>query len=144
MKPMDVYWHIYSRDQIKLELRGRLIYLLEIPSAPGSPVMRHVFDPDGREFPANSRQRVMALLSNLQHGIVFDGVSKHSVYDVLLYDPKIRREDPLFLAYNRGIISNSRTFFLNDPERGLKALPPATVRLLNGETAGREGLSLKI
>ncbi len=144
MKPMDVYWHIYSRDQIKPELRGRLIYLLEIPATPGSPVMRHVFDPAGREFPANSRQRVMALLSNLRHGIVYDGVSKHSVYDVLLCDPKIRREDPQFYAYNRGIISNSRTFFLTDPERGLQKLPQTTARLLRGEPVGQDGLSLKI
>ncbi len=144
MKPMDVYWHIYSRDQIKPELRGRLIYLLEVPSAPGSPVLRHVFDPAGREFPANSHQRVMALLANLRHGIVFDGVSKHSVYDVLLFDPKIRREDPFFHQYNRGIISNSRTFFLQEPQRGMRGVPAATARLLNGEPVGREGLSLKI
>ncbi len=51
MKRLDVYWHIYPRDQIKPELRGNLIYLLEIPALPGAPVVRQIVDPRGLDFP---------------------------------------------------------------------------------------------
>src|ERR1041384_8666266 len=101
MKPADVFWHIYRRDQIKPPLHGHLVYLLEVPPAPGSPVVRNVFDPTGQDFPANIRQRIRAALTRRHHGIVYEGVSKAAAYGLLLVDPPIRKDDPRFLRYNQ-------------------------------------------
>jgi hypothetical protein len=135
MKLSDVYWHIYRRDEIKPELQGRMIYVLEIPRNSGCPVLRHVFDPLGREFPANSSYRIMSLVTNLRHGLIYDGISKAAAYDVMLTDPRILKNDSLFLLYNHEIICNSRKFFLIEPERGLKSMPKQTAQLLSGRTS---------
>src|SRR5215470_8312302 len=106
MRPSDVYWHIYRRDEIKPELRGRLIYVLEILRVPGCPVLRHVFDPLGRDFPSDSRARIANLMAALRHGIIYYGVSKAAAYDVMLTDPRIFKGDRRFLLYNHEIICN--------------------------------------
>lgn len=138
MRPLDVYWHIYRKEQIKPELRGPLFYLLEIPIAPGFPVLRHVFDPVGRDFPKSPRQKLRALLPGRRHGIFYEGVSKAAVYDVTLLDPKILKEDRHFLIYNRILVCNSRQFFLLEPNQGLEGLPPHTARLLSGKLVSVE------
>ena len=66
-----------------------MIYVLEIPRVPGCPVLRHVFDPLGRDFPADSRERISALMSSFRHGIIYAGISKAAAYDVMLTDPRI-------------------------------------------------------
>jgi len=132
MKPSDVYWHIYRRDEIKPELQGRMVYVLEIPRTPGCPVLRHVFDPLGRDFPADCRPRVLGLVTNLRHGLVYEGVSKAAAYDVMLTDPRILKSDSQFLLYNHEIICNSRKFFLSEPERGFASMPKRTAQLLFG------------
>ena len=139
MRPSDVYWHIYRRDEIKPELQGRMIYVLEIPRLPGCPVLRHVFDPLGRDFPDDSNERIWSLMSTLRHGIIYNGISKEAAYDVMLTDPKILKEDSRFLLYNHEIVCNSRKFFLAEPERGFDVLPTHTAQLLGGipqRTAG--------
>ncbi len=71
----DVYWHIYRREQIKPALRGNLVLVLEIPGEAGAPVLRHVVDRFGRDFP-EAEKTVNELLSRLTHGVVFCGVNK--------------------------------------------------------------------
>jgi hypothetical protein len=132
MRPSDVYWHIYRLDEIKPELQGRMIYVLEIPRVPGCPVLRHVFDPLGRDFPADSQKRIAGLMSSLRHGIIYHGVSKAAAYDVMLTDPRILKGDKRFLLYNHEIICNSRTFFLTQPNRGFERMPKFTAQLLCG------------
>src|SRR6266853_1108805 len=106
MRPSDVYWHFYRRHEIKPEFQGRMIYVLEIPRVPGCPVLRHVFDPLGRDFPSDSRQRLLHLMTSLRHGIVYHGVSKAAAYDVMLTDPRILKGDRKFVLYNHAIICN--------------------------------------
>jgi hypothetical protein len=134
MRPSDVYWHIFRRDEIKPELQGRLVYVLEIPRVAGCPVLRHVFDPLGRDFPADSCQRIMGLVTGLRHGIVYEGISKAAAYDVMLTDPRILKSDSRFLLYNHEIICNSRKFFLAEPDHALESMPAHTAQLLCGLT----------
>jgi hypothetical protein len=138
MKPSDVYWHIYRREEIKPDLQGRLVYVLEIPRTPGCPVLRHVFDPLGRDFPANSRRRILSLVANQRHGLIYDGISKAAAFDVMLTDPRIMKADSQFLHYNHQIICNSRKFFLTAPERGLDWVPKRTAQLLCGRALSTE------
>jgi hypothetical protein len=121
MKKPDVYWQVYRQDQIKPERRGRLVYLLEIPRIAGAPVLRHVFDPSGEEFPTGERQRA-SLLRRLPHGVVYEGVNRASVFEVLKSDPRISPGAEGFLDYNRAVVRNSRRFFLIEPARVSPAL----------------------
>ena len=135
----DIYWHIYGRDQIKPALRGNLVYVMEIPRDTIGPVLRHVFDPSGLEFPAGKTQ-LMRLLKRLPHGIIYQGVNKAAVYDVLLSDPRIRRHDIHLHEYNRALVRNSRHFFLVDPEHPFEEMPAATAHMLcEGEVRADNG-----
>lgn len=140
---MSAFWHIYRRHQIKPELRGHLIYLLEVAKRPGLPVLRHVFDPTGRDFPIGRRQAA-TLLRRLPHGIVYRGINKEAVYEVLLRDPPITLEDPQFIEYNRGIISNSREFFLIEPWFNRQGVAVETERLLCGDLVMAEEQKLGV
>lgn len=140
---MNVYWHVYRRHQIRPELRGHLIYLLEVARQPGQPVLRHVFDPTGCDFPIGTRQAA-TLLRRMPNGIVYRGVSKEAVYEVLLRDPPITLDDPQFTEYNRQIICNSREFFLVDPWFNRLGVARETERLLCGELVGGEELKLGV
>jgi hypothetical protein len=133
MKPLNVYWHIYRRHQIKPEFRGNLVYLLEIPPLLGAPVIRHVFDPRAVDFPVSPRHRFTVLVKDRHHGIIYDGVSKLAISEFRAHDPKINRADPRFALYNRQIVCQSREFFLTDPEEGFDHLPEHTLRLLCGQ-----------
>jgi len=132
MKSREVWWHVYRKVQIRPELRGRLSYVLDIPRTPGSPVIRHIFDPSGKDFPRCTIVRVRKLLETPHHGIVYLGVSKEAVYDVILSDPAIHRRDSDFILYNRDLVCNARKFFLCRPEQGFHAVPEQTLRLLCG------------
>jgi len=140
---MNVYWHIYRRHQIKPELRGHLVYLLEVAKQPGLPALRHVFDPTGRDFPIGTRQAA-TLLRRLPNGIVYRGINKEAVYEILLRDPPITLDDPQFTEYNRRIICNSREFFLIEPWFNRLGVMPETERLLCGElvTADEQRLNV--
>jgi hypothetical protein len=140
MRALDVFWHVYRRDQIKPELRGNLVYFLEIPALPGAPVMRHVIDPRGMDFPDSSRFARLPGLSGNHHGILFESVTKAAAYDLMLLDPRIQKADPRFAFYNRDIICNAREFFLIDPEGGFEGMPERTVRLLQGQNVLLERL----
>jgi len=140
---MNVYWHIYRRHQIKPERRGHLVYLLEVAKQPGLPVLRHVFDPTGRDFPLGTRQAA-TLLRRLPHGIVYRGINKEAVYEILLRDPPITLDDPHFTEYNRRIISNSREFFLVEPWFNRLGVTPQTERLLSGELVTAEEQKLNV
>jgi len=143
MRPSDVYWHIYRRDEIRLELQGRLIYVLEIPRVPGCPVLRHVFDPLGREFPSDSRHRISGLITGLRHGIIYHGVSKAAAYDVMLTDPRILKGDKRFVLYNHEIICNSRIFFLAEPNHGFEDMSRHTAQLLCGHPVSSASVRLQ-
>ena len=132
MKPPDVFWHIYGREQIKPPLQGDLIYAIEVPCRIGSPVIRHVFDPTGRQFSTDYQQRIRGALKRRNHGIVYQGVSKAAAYGVLLVEAGIAADDQRFIRYNQEVISNSKLYFLVKPEIGLQLMPEAVGRLLCG------------
>ena len=133
MKSFDVYWHIYRREQIKPEFRGYLNCVLEVPLAPGLPVLRNILDPTGRNSPIAGRETLASLFEGPHHGVVFEGVCKSAVYELVALDPEIREERPQFSSYNREIICNAREFLLTDPEGGLEKLPESHARLLSGD-----------
>ena len=133
MKTLDVYWHIYRRDQIKPGFRGHLICVLEVPPVPGLPVMRSVLDPTGRDFPIAGREVLAAFLEGRHHGLVFAGVCKSAMLELVTLDPVIREERPRFMSYNRELVQNARHFLLAHTDRVLKGLPKNTARLLRGE-----------
>jgi len=130
MRAHHIYWHIYPQDQIKPELRGGLIFVLEVPWEAGSPVVRDIVDTTGRDFPARTRFKFPSLPRPDYHGIMYVGVNKPAVYDLMLLDPQIIPENPDYSRYNAGIIANARNFFLRDPNRGFKALPQHLAQLL--------------
>jgi hypothetical protein len=115
MRP-DVYWRIYRPDRIKPQLRGNLIFVLEIPAEPSSPVVRHIFDPSGMDFPAQPRRGITRLLAQQRHGIVFDGVSKAAVDELMLSNPEMRKSNSQLELFHRDLVGNSRRFFLTNPE----------------------------
>jgi len=112
----EIYWHVYTQDQVKPELRGNLIYILEVPSFPGSPILRDIFDPTGRQFPSATAARLRALIDSSYHGIMYRGVNKAAVYDVMLQDPVLLKHDPEFAIYNKAILAKARDFFLKQPQ----------------------------
>lgn len=124
------YWHLYPQIQIKRGLRGGLICVLEVPWSSRTPVVRRVFDPAGSEFPGQKTLSFPALLSPDHHGIMYIGVNKTSVCDLMLNDPPMPADQPDYTIYNRQIISRARNFFLVDPNRGFKAMPQHMVQLL--------------
>jgi hypothetical protein len=144
MNPADIFWHIYRRDRIKPPLHGRLVYLLEVPCAPGSPVARNVFDPASQDFPGSIGRKIGAALASRHHGIVYEGVSKAAAHGLLLVDPTMRADDPRFLRYNQEVVCNSRLFFLANPDQDLEALPEALGRLLRGIPLTSSDLHLQI
>ena len=76
----------------------------------------------------------------LPHGIIYQGVNKAAVYDVLLSDPRIRRHDIHLHEYNRALVRNSRHFFLVDPEHPFEEMPAATAHMLcEGEVRADNG-----
>jgi len=125
-----VYWHVYPREQIKPELRGDLLCMIEVPWTPGSPVVRDIVDPTGRDFPNQAVSRFPALMRADHHGILYAGVSKTAVNDLMLTDPQLLPIDSAYSFYNRQIVSNARNFFLLDPNRGFKTMPQHMVQLL--------------
>lgn len=136
----DLYWHIYAKDQIKPALRGRFIYLLEVATAPDTPVIRDIFDPAGREFETARFPRPRALANRVSHGIVYVGVSRTAVYDLVSFDPPVGAEDPQFTVYNRKVIANSRSFFLINPNLGFEMMPVNTLRLVCGSRMSTRNL----
>lgn len=132
MRRPDVFWHIYANDQIKAALRGHLVYVLEIPPVPGSPVIRDIFDPTGQDFQAESLARAAHFVNSRSHGIIYRGVSKSAVYDLISFDPPVSGDDPQFTMYNRKVIANSRSFFLSNPNLGFEMMPVNTLRLVCG------------
>ena len=93
MRP-DVYWRIYRPDRIKPQLRGTLIFVLEIPATPGAPVLRHIFDPSGMDFPAQPRRGITRLLAQQRQGIVFDGDSKTANQELMKSNPEANKDCP--------------------------------------------------
>ena len=124
------FWQIFSGENIKPDIRGDLVYLLEIPGAPGIPVLRNVFDPTGIEYPSNSYDRLQALLEMGHHGILFEGVSKAAIEALMDWEPPITREDAQFVVYNRRLAWSSMNLLLCDPLDALELLPEPVVRML--------------
>ena len=130
MSSPHVYWHIYPQNQIRNNLRGELICVIEVPWVSGSPVFRDIIDPAGQDSRSQTEVRFPALLRPNHHGIMYIGVNKPAVYKLMLTDPQMEPEDANYAVYNRQIITNARNFFLLDPNRGFKAMPQHLVQLL--------------
>jgi len=130
MSSLHVYWHLYAQNQIKPHLRGRLICVLEVPWVAGTPVVRDIFDPSGNDFPGQRDLPFPALRRANHHGILYAGVSKEAVYELMLNDAQMVPEDPTYAKYNHQIVSGARNFFLLDPNRAFKAMPQHLVQLL--------------
>jgi len=115
MKAPGLHWSIYGPDQVRPALRGNLVYLLEVAATGRAPILRDIFDPSGREFPNNAPARIRALIQSGYHGVVYQGVSKAAVFDVMEHDPRILADDTTFERYNRELLENARRFFLQNP-----------------------------
>jgi hypothetical protein len=128
MKRNHVTWLVYRRDQIKADRRGRLIYILEMPAGAGCPVLRHVFDPIGRLFPACTHQDLTRFVASHSDAIVFHGISLEAAYGVMLSDPRISQADTGFAGYNRELLTQAQSFFLDQSAncKPLEALAPAS------------------
>jgi len=124
------FWQIFCGENIKPDVRGELLYLLEIPGTLGVPVLRNAFDPAGTQYPANSYDRLQALLELGHHGIMFDGVSKAAVEALLDWEPPMTREDDQFMVYNRRLVWSSMNLLLCDPVDALEQIPDPIVRML--------------
>jgi hypothetical protein len=130
MRSPHLYWHIYPRHQIRPELRGNLLFVLEVPWAPGSPVLRNIFDPTGRDFPRTSPASFPEFMRTEHHGILYAGLNKTAVYDLMLADLPVSKTDPDYAIYNRQIVANARNLLLLDPNLGFKAMPHHMAQLL--------------
>ena len=120
----DVYWHVYRPDQIRSRHRGKLIYVLEIPTVSGPPIMRSIFDLTGKLYPANLSARLAALfVDRRDHGIVFAGVNKTTIDHLITLDPEITADDPLFFNYNWALIRNATDNLLSTRD----ADPPTVI-----------------
>ena len=135
-----MHWHVYRREHIKPELRGRLIYVLEISNQPGQPLVRDIFDPTGKEFPCNTREQQLALLERKNNGIVFVGVNKAAVYDLVTQDPPIQNTADRYLDYNSSILENSLEFLLGDSSAQTQALPVEISRFAIGVASKKPGV----
>jgi hypothetical protein len=133
MKTLDIFWHVYRRNQIKPGLCGDLVYFLDIPSLPGVPVIRRVIELRGTGFPQKARFPRSPSLNGTHHGILFEGVNQAAADQLMLAGPKIHKADPRFAFYNRDVICNAREFFLINPESGFEGMSEQTVRLLQGQ-----------
>jgi hypothetical protein len=124
------FWQIFCGENIKPDFQGNLIYLLEIAGTPGVPVLRNVFDPVGIEYPANSYDRLQALLELGHHGILFEGVSKAAVEALTDWEPPISCEDTPFVVYNRRLVWSTLNLLLCNPADALEQIPEPIVRML--------------
>jgi hypothetical protein len=124
------FWQIFCGENIKPDVQGELLYLLEIPGTTGVPVLRNAFDPAGAEYPSNSYDRLQALLELGHHGIMFDGVSKAAVEALMDWEPPMTREDEQFMVYNRRLVWSSMNLLLCDPFDALEQIPAPVVRML--------------
>ena len=129
MRLPHLSWHIYPQEQIRPELGGNLAFVLEVPWSPNSPVLRNIFDPTGTEFPRASF-RLLNLERQDHHGILYAGVNRAAVCDLMLSDPQLLNEAPDYALYNRQIVANARNFFLLDPNLGFKSMPQHMAHLL--------------
>jgi hypothetical protein len=130
MRSPHVYFHIYPQNQMKPALRGHLILVLGVPWGLRSPVVRDILDPAGNDFVGQPIMRLPALIRPDHHGIVYIGVNESAICDMMLGDPQMLPEDANYAVYNRQIVSNTRNFFLLDPNRGFKTMPQHLVQLL--------------
>jgi len=124
------FWQIFGGENLKPSVQGDLVYLLEIPGTPGIPVLRNVFDPTGIHYPSNSYERLQALLEMGHHGILFEGVNKVTVEDLMDWEPAVTPEDTQFAVYNRRLVWSSLNLLLCDPVDALEQIPDPVVRML--------------
>ena len=129
MRSSQLYWHIYPREQIRSNFRGNLVFVLEVPWQAGCPVLRNIFDPTGEDFPKNPC-RFPEFSRADYHGILYAGVNKTAVYELMLSDPPLLQADADYALYNREIVAGARNFFLIDPNLGFKTMPQHMAQLL--------------
>jgi hypothetical protein len=113
MNSTDMYWQVYRQDKIRPELRGDLIYVIEVPAAPGEPAIRHVWDLTARHFPAEPRQKLAEIISRGHSGVVYQGVSAPPACEAIDCDPSIDPVARSCVSYNREILAASKQFFLD-------------------------------
>ena len=130
MRSPHLYWHIYPQQQIRAELRGNLLLVLEVPWAAWTPVLRNIFDPAGRDFPRIDSETFLSFMQSEHHGILYAGLSKPAVYDLMLADPPMPNRDADYALYNHEIVARARNYFLVDPNLGFKSMPDHMTQLL--------------
>jgi len=64
------------------------------------------------------------------HGILYAGISKAAVYELMLSDPMMIKQDADYALYNGDIVANARNFLLLDPNLGFKSMPQHMAQLL--------------
>jgi hypothetical protein len=130
MNSPHLYWHIYPQKQIRAELRGNLFLVLEVPWAARTPVLRNMFDPDGRDFPRINSGTFLSFIQSEHHGILYAGVNKPAVCNLMLADPQMPNRDADYALYNHEIVRRARNYFLVDPNLGFKSMPDHMTQLL--------------
>ncbi len=112
MKSRHVYLHVYPQEQIKFRLRGDLIYVFDIPRTAVRPVIREIYDVTGRDFPPVSDLNIFSVDRADSEHIIFAGVNKTSVYDVMAFDPPLLNNRPEVEQYNRLLVPECPQFLL--------------------------------
>ncbi len=121
-----VYWHVYSRSEIKKDVIGDFICVLAIPrrkEVGGIGALWNCNIED--DFLFNSFFQKMIELDN--HGIVYIGVNKKAIMRIFdknntLTRPDLYDEEKIF-HYNISLISNVENIFL----RGYSSTPAARI-----------------
>lgn len=130
MSAPHLYWHIYPEKQIRPELRGNLLLVFEVPWTAWTPVIRNVFDQRSQDFPWDPRGTFLSCMQPEHHGVLYAGVSKAAVYDLMLADPSLPHADSDYGLYNHEVIAGARNYFLLDPNLGFKTMPSHMAQLL--------------
>lgn len=130
MSSPHLYWHIYSQRQIRHELRGHLLLVLEVPWIGMTPVVRNILDPQSRDFRLTGTGAFLSFMQREHHGILYAGVNKPAVCELMLADPSMPQGGGDYALYNHEIIARARNYFLLDPNLGFKSMPDHMAQLL--------------
>ena len=130
MSSSHLYWHIYPQRQIRPGLRGNLLLVLEVPWMAWTPVIRNIFDPCGRDFARIDSETFFSFIQCEHHGILYAGVNKPGVYDIMLADPPMPNGEADYTLYNHEIVVRARNYFLADPNLAFKSMPSHMAQLL--------------
>jgi hypothetical protein len=139
-----VYRRICRQPEIRPEVRGDLLLLLELPFGPALPIIREIYDPFGRRLPRRSRDQVHRRLQRIPAGIFFDGVAAEAVWELILWDPPLGSTDAALANYNAQMLLNACHAFLIDPRAALSGCPKVILTGFNPELRWETGDEQKL